>query len=67
MDKVAFDARRKELDITIKTLCDEMGIDESTYYRKMQKNGETFTMFELSVIKRLFKLDAKSAVDMLLP
>ena len=66
MDKVAYEKMRKEKGITVKMLCDEMNIDESTYYRKMQKNGETFTAPELNVIVRMFKLDPQTAVSMLL-
>lgn len=66
MDKVAYEQARKEKGITVKMLCDEMKIDESTYYRKMQKNGETFTAPELNVIVRMFELDPQTAVSMLL-
>lgn len=66
MNKVAYEEKRKEKNIPIRVLCKEMGIDESTYYRKMQKNGDTFTAPELNAIVRMFDLAPKEAVDMLL-
>ena len=67
MNRTAIEDRMHEKRISVKRLCREMGIDTSTYYRKMQKNGDTFTAYELSAFKRLLELDAQKAVDMLLP
>ena len=44
----------------------ELGMDPSTYYRKMQKNGEEFSALDLLVFKRVLKMDEKTALDFLL-
>ena len=66
MDKQGVQDRMKELNITVPMLCKELDMDTSTYYRKMQKNGDDFSALDLSIMKRVLKLDAKKAVSMLL-
>ena len=58
--------RMVELQITGRDLAKEMNIDQSTFYRKMKDNGESFTLGEITTIKRVLKLDDKTAVDILL-
>ena len=66
MNKAAIEDRMREKRISVRGLCREIGIDTSTWYRKMQKNGETFNAYELSGIKRVLELSNDQAVDMLL-
>lgn len=56
----------KEQHITGGTMSKELGMDPSTYYRKMQKNGEEFSALDLLVFKRVLKMDEKTALDFLL-
>lgn len=46
---------------TIKTLSIAIGIDESTFYRKLSRDGSTFTLEQADAIKRELKLNAKTA------
>ena len=58
--------RMEELNITVLKMSQELGMDPSTYYRKMQKNGEEFSALDLIVFKRVLQLDEKTALDFLL-
>lgn len=58
--------RMEEMHITVGKMAQELGMDPSTYYRKMQKNGEDFSALDLIVFKRVLELDEKSALDFLL-
>ena len=40
-----------------------LGIDESTFYRKLNREGSTFTLAQADIIKRELKLSAKMAQD----
>ena len=46
---------------TIRTLSLAIGIDESTFYRKLSKEGSTFTLEQADCIKRELKLDSNAA------
>ena len=48
---------------TIRTLSIAIGIDESTFYRKLSKEGSAFTLEQANSIKRELKLNAKAAQD----
>ena len=56
----------EEKHITVGTMSQELGMDPSTYYRKMQKNGEEFSALDLLVFKRVLNMDEKTALDFLL-
>ena len=66
MDTQRVKERMKDLEITGNMMAKELGMDPSTYYRKMQKNGEEFSAIDLTVFKRVLKLDEKTALDFLL-
>lgn len=53
----------KSSDHTITSLSTALGIDESTFYRKLSKNGATFTLEQADAIKRELKLDADTAQE----
>ena len=40
-----------------------INIDESTFYRKLQQKGETFTVAQASLIKDVLELSAQEAFD----
>ena len=58
--------RMKDMHITAIQMAEALGMDQSTYYRKMQKNGEKFSAVDLTVFKDVLKLDESTAVDFLL-
>ena len=58
--------RRKNLKISVPQMAELMGMDASTYYRKLQKNGEGFSALDLTVFKRELHLSEKEALDFLL-
>jgi hypothetical protein len=66
MNKELVTKRMKDEKITVSMLCKELGIDDSTYYRKMQNNGDDFSALDLLTFKRLLRLNDKEALDFLL-
>ena len=53
----------KNSNHTIKTLAIAIGIDESTFYRKLSRDGSTFTLEQADMIKKELNLNAKKAQD----
>ena len=66
MDTVKVKERMKDMKITACMMSRELGMDPSTYYRKMQKDGEEFSALDLIVFKRVLEMDEKTALDFLL-
>ena len=58
--------RMEDKKISVQMMAKELGMDQSTYYRKMQKNGDGFSALDLIVFKRVLEMDEKTAVDILL-
>ena len=58
--------RMKDMDISVDNMSRELGMDRSTFYRKMQKNGEDFSAVDLMVFKRVLCMDEETALDFLL-
>ena len=58
--------RMNDLGISPTAMSEELGMDVSTYYRKMQKNGDEFSAIDLITIKRVLQLSDKQALDFLL-
>lgn len=58
--------RMKDKHITGEMMAKELGMDPSTYYRKMQKNGENFSVVDLNVFKRMLELEDQEALNILL-
>lgn len=58
--------RMKEKHITGEMMAKELGMNPSTYYRKMQKNGADFSAVDLNVFKRTLEMDGQDALDILL-
>ncbi len=50
-----------ENGLTIEKLADNIGIDRSTLYRKINNNGETFTIKEADLIVKALNLTAEEA------
>lgn len=58
--------RMKDMKISPRTMSKELGMDTSTYYRKMKKNGEGFNALDLIVFKRVLEMDEATALSFLL-
>lgn len=52
-----------ESEHTISSLSKAIGIDESTFYRKLSKEGTTFTLAQADSMKRELKLSAARAQE----
>lgn len=57
----------KSSNHSIRTLALSIGIDESTFYRKLNRDGSTFTLEQADAIKRELNLSAKKAQDIFFP
>ena len=66
MNTQAVKKRMEDMHISVGTMSRELGMDQSTYYRKMQKNGDEFSALDLMVFKRVLEMSTKDAVDILL-
>ena len=58
--------RMEDKHISVEQMSKELGMNPSTYYRKMQNNGGEFSALDLMVFKRVLKMDEKDAVSFLL-
>ena len=58
--------RMKEKGISVARMSAELHMNPSTYYRKMNKNGDEFSAADLNVFKRVLEMDAQTALDFLL-
>jgi len=58
--------RMEDMHISVEMMSKELGMNPSTYYRKMQNNGGEFSAMDLMVFKRVLEMDEKTAVSFLL-
>lgn len=58
--------RMEDMHISVEQMSRELGMNPSTYYRKMQNNGGEFSALDLMVFKRVLKMDEQTAVSFLL-
>ena len=66
MKSIEIRQRMKDMNISPEQMAKELKMDKSTYYRKMQNNGAKFSACDLTVFKRVLKMDEKTALDFLL-
>lgn len=59
--------RMNEMDLTVKDVVNALGIDESTYYRKMANNGKTFSVEQAQKLSILLDLTKQEASEIFLP
>lgn len=59
--------RMDEMDLTVKDVVNALGIDESTYYRKMANNGKTFSVEQAQKLSILLDLTKQEASEIFLP
>lgn len=58
--------RMENMHVSVEMMAKELGMNPSTYYRKMQGNGGEFSAMDLMVFKRVLEMDDKTAIDFLL-
>lgn len=58
--------RMKDRGITVERMSTELGVDDSTFYRKCKNNGEGFSALDLMTFKRVLEMDEETALDFLL-
>lgn len=58
--------RMEDMHISVEQMSRELGMNPSTYYRKMQNNGDEFSALDLMVFKRVLKMDEQTAISFLL-
>ena len=58
--------RMEDMHISVEMMAKELGMNPSTYYRKMQNNGGEFSALDLMVFKRVLEMDEKTAISFLL-
>ena len=59
--------RIDQCGLTVKKVSSALGIDESTYYRKMACDGQTFSIAQVQVLTKLLGLSKKEASEIFLP
>ena len=59
--------RMNEMDLTVKDVVNALGIDESTYYRKMANSGKTFSVEQAQKLSILLDLTKQEASEIFLP
>ena len=52
-----------EKELTIEKLAKRIGIDRSTLYRRLDNNGETFTIREVNLICNELELTGREATE----
>ena len=63
IDKNKLLGKIREKALTQKDVAERLGIDESTFYRKMKKNGQTFTIEEAYKISEVLDLTNQESID----
>ena len=58
--------RMEDKHISVEMMSKELGMNPSTYYRKMQNNGGEFSALDLMVFKRVLQMNEQDAVSFLL-
>ena len=66
MDIQKVTERMEQKNITVPMMSKELGINPSTWYRKVKNNGDGFNVLELQIIKRVCELTEQEALDFLL-
>lgn len=55
-----------EMNMTQENIADRMGIDRSTFYRKMKHDGNKFTIYEIHQMVDIIPLSKEEAVEIFL-
>ena len=63
IDKNKLLGKIREKALTQKDVAERIGIDESTFYRKLKKDGQTFTIEEAYKISEVLDLTNQESID----
>ena len=63
IDKNKLLGKIREKALTQKDVAERLGIDESTFYRKLKKDGQTFTIEEAYKISEVLDLTNQESID----
>lgn len=63
MNRELLEARIKECKLSVTRISKELGIDPSTYYRKVAADGETFSVRQAKRLAELLNLTGKEAQE----
>jgi transcriptional regulator with XRE-family HTH domain len=66
MDVAKFKRKFEESGLTVEELSDLIGIDPSTYYRKVNSNGENFTVKQAKKLAEILGLSPAEASEIFL-
>lgn len=66
MNKGRLDAKIRERNLTISEIAHELGINPSTYYRKVNADGETFTVAEIKRLAQFLQIPSAEAQEIFL-
>lgn len=67
IDTEALKSRMASCGVTVSELSKALDIDESTYYRRMANDGNTFTVKQAQQIATILHLSKKEATAIFLP
>lgn len=67
IDTAALKMKMSSKGITVSDLAKILDIDESTYYRRMSNNGDTFTVEEVQKIVEALRMSRRDATAIFLP
>ncbi len=62
--RVDVDALKKKIHdsgLTVETMADQIGVDRATIYRKLKRNGETFTIGQIHQMSDVLRMSADEA------
>ena len=59
-------AKIVELNTTTEAVARDVGIDRATFYRKLQREGKSFTIGEIHRLVKALRLTQQEAVDIFL-
>lgn len=66
MDGDKLKAKIKACHLSVKDVSDELGIDQSTYYRKVAASGENFSVAQVKRLAELLHLTSEEAQEIFL-
>jgi len=57
----------KQRGLTVSSLSDNIGVNKSTFYRKLKNGGDSFLLWEIESIIKHLKLTKHDAIEIFLP
>lgn len=67
IDTSALKMKMSSRGVTVSDLAKILNIDESTYYRRMSNDGDTFTVGEVQKIVETLRMSKRDATAIFLP